>query len=79
MSAKPKKTVHKKKHAEEREPGVHQEPVPVMLFVILRDSSASQCGASSRTHDTSCVARMVVVGSIMCSVGLFFFFEQGCK
>ena len=35
MSAKPKKTVHKKKHADEREPGVHQEPVPVLLFVIL--------------------------------------------
>lgn len=34
MSAKPKKTVHKKKHAEDREPGVHKDPVPVLLFVI---------------------------------------------
>jgi len=34
MSAKPKKTAHKKKHSEDREPGVHMEPIPVILFVI---------------------------------------------
>lgn len=34
MSSKPKKNAPKKKHTEEREPGVHQEPVPVLLFIV---------------------------------------------
>jgi len=34
MSAKSKKNTPKKKHAEDREPGFHNAPVPVILFVI---------------------------------------------
>lgn len=34
MSAKPKKNTSKKKHAEDREPGFHTAPVPVLLFVV---------------------------------------------